>query len=206
MDHLPISMKPDLVIPRREVLLLKTSALISECQRYPASNTVLVKKRLDEPNSRINLGVFNNENGDTLRDTPGQVCREHVQRKLTLIRGSSLSLIELPTFLTSPVYLGCQKRATSSTTVGATSLPGLTLSQAISGYQLKTKPGRKRPQWTIMVVALSFFAMCLILIGTTLHFATKYQDQAMASMINISNNLYMLDHIHSLNKSDETLS
>ena len=151
---------------------------------------VWVKRRLDETHHSDNFAVTNIKNGDNVRDNPEKVFKEG---KLTLIRGFSLSLIELPTFLTSPVELGCQHRAPSSPTTPPAPPAGLTLAQAISGYQLQTKPGRKRSQWTIMVVGLSFFAMCLILIGTTLHYATKYQDQAMARMINISSSFSMMD-------------
>ena len=164
---------------------------------------VWVKRRLDETYLSDNFTVTNIENGDNIRDNPEKVFKEG---KLTLIRGFSLSLIELPTFLTSPVELGCQHRAPSSPT--SPPPPGLTLAQAISGYQLKTKPGRKRSQWTIMVVGLSFFAMCLILIGTTLHFATEYQDQAMVRMINISSSIFMMDMMdqnNSVMRSDVVL-
>ena len=59
-----------------------------------------------------------------------------------------------------------------------------------------------------MVVGLSFFAMCLILIGTTLHFATEYQDQAMVRMINISSSIFMTDMMdknNSVMRSDVVL-
>ena len=150
---------------------------------------VWVKRRLDETPSD-NFATSNIENGDTVRDNPEEVFKE---RKLTLIRGFSLSLIELPTFLTSPVELGWHRGTSSPTSPPPPPPAGTTLAQAISGYQLQTKPGRKRSQWTIMVVGLSFFAMCLILIGTTLHYATEYQDQAMARMINISSSFSMMD-------------
>ena len=61
-----------------------------------------VKRRLEETHLSDNFAVTNIENGDNVGDNPEKVFKE---RKLTLIRGFSLSLIELPTFLTSPLEL-----------------------------------------------------------------------------------------------------
>jgi hypothetical protein len=105
---------------------------------------------------RANVKVHYNDNGERIDDVsnvqnipPEDVFRERplslsqsVHRKLTLIRGSSFSLVELPTFLTSPVDLGglnCTISTSSSSTT-ATSL-GITLPEALANYQLKTKMG-----------------------------------------------------------------
>ena len=163
---------------------------------------------------RANVKVHYNDNGERIDNIsnvqnipPEDVFRERplslsqsVHRKLTLIRGSSFSLVELPTFLTSPVDLGglnCTISTSSSSTT-ATSL-GITLPEALANYQLKTKRDlamEKRSQRTIMFVALSFFTTCLLLVGTMLSFTSEYQDQAIANVINISNSKYGMDMAH----------
>ena len=89
------------------------------------------------------------------------------------IRGSSFSIVELPTFLSSPVQLGCINTSSSTTS------PGITLSQAIAESSLNTKGAtvmQKKSQWIIIIVALSFFTTCMILVGTMLSVETDYQD------------------------------
>ena len=130
---------------------------------------------------------------DVFRDQPGtlSIC---IHGKLTLIRGSSFSLVELPTFLgiSSPVQLGC--RANSSTTTSLTPSRCISLSQAVAEYTWNTEGetvAQKKSQWMIIIAALSFFTACLVLVMTMLSVVTDYQDQAMARVINISSNHYI---------------
>ena len=108
-------------------------------------------------------------------------------KKLTLVRGSSLSLVDLPTFLPSSVRLGklasishliqnipIHKQLQQRREGGAGSLP------------LSDKTMGKKSQWTVMCVALGFFSTCLILVGCMLSITSEYQDQAIARMLNMS--------------------
>jgi hypothetical protein len=137
------------------------------------------------------INIFSNTFEEVFRDQQGTLSKG-VDGKLTLVRGSSLSLVELPTFLSSPVQLGCIN--TSSSTASLTPSQGISLSQAIAEYTLNTKGAtvlQKKSQWIIIIAALSFFTACLVLVMTMLSVVTDYQDQAMAKVINISNTHYM---------------
>ena len=78
------------------------------------------------------INILPNTFEEVIRDQPGTLSKG-VDGKLTLIRGSSFSLVELPTFLSSPVQLGCINTSSSTTS------PGITISQAIPEYQMNTK-------------------------------------------------------------------
>ena len=136
---------------------------------------------------------FNLPTQDVIRENPVSISQS-VHRKLTLIRGSYFSLVELPTFLTSPVELGglnCTVSSTSSTTFSPDH--GMTLSETLASYKFKTNRDlglNKRSQWSVMFAALVFFLSCLILVGTMLSFTSEYQDRAIAKVINISNSKF----------------
>ena len=68
-------------------------------------------------------------------------------------------------------------------------------------YQIQRKQKTevaKGSRWTIimMMLTLSFFVICVILIGATLSFATEYQNQAMANVMNISTSVHILGMMH----------
>jgi hypothetical protein len=119
----------------------------------------------------------------------------------TLVRGSSLSLVEIPTFLSSSVTLG----TISSVISHSFPLydPRKTLAEKLAKYRAKQSEQKmgKRSQWTVMCVALGFFSSCLILVGGMLSYTSDYQDRTIARMLNMS--IYRVDssYMESENKS-----
>ena len=114
--------------------------------------------------------------------------RRSEAKKLTLVRGSSLSLVDLPTFLPSSVRLG--KLANISHLIQNIpihrQLQQAARREGRSGLPISDKTMGKRSQWTVMCVALGFFSSCLILVGLMLSITSEYQDQTIARMLNIS--------------------
>lgn len=107
-------------------------------------------------------------------------------RKLTLVRGSSLSLVDLPTFLPSSVRLG--KLASISHLIQNIPIHKQLQQrrEGRAGLPMSDKTMGKKSQWTVMCVALGFFSSCLILVGCMLSITSEYQDQAIARMLNMS--------------------
>ena len=109
-------------------------------------------------------------------------CSTPTNPALTLVRGSSLSLVDIPTFLSPRVALG---------TVAAPPPlydPRKILEDKLAEIRAKKcepKMG-KRSQWTVMCVALGFFSSCLVLVGGMLSITSDYQDRAINRMLNIS--------------------
>ena len=114
--------------------------------------------------------------------------RRSDNKKLTLVRGSSLSLVDLPTFLPSSVRLG--KLANISNLIQNIpihkQLQQAARREGRAGLPMSDKTMGKRSQWTVMCVALGFFSSCLILVGSMLSITSEYQDQTIARMLNIS--------------------
>ena len=115
-------------------------------------------------------------------------CSTPSQRALTLVRGSSMSLVDIPTFLSPRVALG---------TVAAPPPlydPRKILEDKLAEIRSKKcepKMG-KRSQWTVMCVAIGFFSSCLVLVGGMLSITSDYQDRAITKMLNISFSQYTL--------------
>jgi len=140
------------------------------------------------------------------------------KRGATLVRGSSTSLVELPTFL-DPWPVEVAKASVPK--IGSHRLPRLALTNMglrikisshppnannhiqnqepvysslkdrLRDYQLpggdKKEARSRRSQWTVMCVAIAFFATCLILVGAMLSITSEYQDQALSLlMVNMS--------------------
>ena len=113
------------------------------------------------------------------------ICQYHdvmYEPKLALIRGSSLSLIELPTFLDPGATLGTVFKP--APLYDPTALLEEKLSK-IREKQCQPKMG-KRSQWTVMCVAIGFFSSCLVIVGGMLSITSEYQDRAIAQMLNIT--------------------
>ena len=114
--------------------------------------------------------------------------------RLTLIRGSSLSLVDIPTFLSSSVTLG------TISTISNT-FPPYDPRKSLAEKLAKCRANRsepkmgKRSQWTVMCVALGFFSSCLILVGGMLSVTSDYQDRAIARMLNMSHIKYTTDKV-----------
>ena len=111
---------------------------------------------------------------------------------LTVVRGLTHSLLELPTFLSqAPVALGsvCSLPPPPSRRTPPPPSPPryACLSDRLKDYQLPSNVKRttntRRSQWTIMCVAFAFFCTCLGLVGTMLSFTSDYQDQAIIQML-----------------------
>ena len=107
---------------------------------------------------------------------------------LTLVRGSSLSLVDIPTFLSPSVTLG----TISSRTAAPFPLydPRKILEEKLAKIRANRSESKmgKRTSWTVMCVALGFFSSCLILVGGMLSITSDYQDRTIARMLNMSLN------------------
>ena len=114
--------------------------------------------------------------------------------RLTLVRGSSFSLVDIPTFLSSSVTLG------TISTISNT-FPPYDPRKSLAEKLAKCRANRsepkmgKRSQWTVMCVALGFFSSCLILVGGMLSVTSDYQDRAIARMLNMSYTKYTTDKV-----------
>jgi hypothetical protein len=108
--------------------------------------------------------------------------------QVTLVRESSLSLVEIPTFISSSVTLGSISSKVSETFPLYD--PRKVLEEKLAEIRANRSDPKlgKRSQWTVMCVALGFFGSCLILVGGMLSFTSDYQDRAIARMINMSLN------------------
>ena len=104
------------------------------------------------------------------------------RNKLAIVRGSYLSLVEVPTFLSPSVTLGSIKPSTPLYNPVEAIEEQLA---RIRAKQCQPKMG-KRSQWTVMCVALGFFTSCLGLVGGMLSITSDYQDRAIARMLNFS--------------------
>lgn len=116
-------------------------------------------------------------------------------QKLTLVRGSSLSLVDLPTFLPSTVTLGKLGNIKNISNISSlinnnihplNKLGNNGLVYPTSASRTNHNKMGKKSQWTVMCVALGFFSSCLILVGGMLSVTSEYQDKAIAKMLNIS--------------------
>ena len=137
---------------------------------------------------------------------------DHKKGTISLVRGSSSSLIELPTFLTRPVKLGHLQQLSHLDQHGETNEHPCqhkhchlhiqedqyhteTLSERLANYQLKGKRDpltEKRSQYTVIFVALGFFTTCLLMVAIMLSFTSDYQDMVIARVINTSNTNYAI--------------
>ena len=116
--------------------------------------------------------------------TPAEVHCSTTPTKhpLTLVRGSSMSLVDIPTFLSPRVALG---------TVAAPPPlydPRKILEDKLAEIRARRNEPKmgKRSQWTVMCVAIGFFSSCLVLVGGMLSITSDYQDRAITKMLNIS--------------------
>lgn len=93
--------------------------------------------------------------------------------RVTLIRGESCSLVDIPTYLGSSVELG---------QLGSLRNPPIQLVFASNRPRLridltKKKPDKsaKKTQWTVLCVAVAMMTMCVMLVGTMLSITSEYQ-------------------------------
>ena len=112
---------------------------------------------------------------------------------LLLLRGSSYSLVELPTFLPPPCKVQTRPQCQCSlvTNIDTPTIindPKITtLAKVLADYQPSdTAMLRPSSQWTVMIVAITFFTTCLLMVGVMLSFTTEYQDITVARLLNAS--------------------
>ena len=118
---------------------------------------------------------------------PTRKKSQNIETKGTILlfRGSSCSLVELPTFLpaSSSVQTVCQHRCCQP------ALPetdtDTSLAEVLSFYQPKKETlSGQTSQWTVMCVTITFFTTCLLLVGFMLSITSDYQDIAIAKVLN----------------------
>lgn len=93
--------------------------------------------------------------------------------RVTLIRGESCSLVDIPTYLGSSVELG---------QLGSLRNPPIQLVFASTRPRLRIDLTKKKPeksakktQWTVLCVAVAMMTMCVMLVGTMLSITSEYQ-------------------------------
>ena len=105
---------------------------------------------------------------------------------LLLLRGSSFSLVELPTFLPPSYKVQTRHQHRLATNVEKPlNNPKKTLAEVLADYHPSDKALLKPiPQWAVMIVAITFFTTCLLLVGVMLAFTSEYQDITIARVLN----------------------
>ena len=108
--------------------------------------------------------------------------------KLTLVRGQSCSLVDIPTYLGSAVELanftGVKEVETlvvpTQNRMSQVSRENIRkLKHELLKHRRKEKPTR-RTECTLICIALAFLLVCITLVGTMLSYTTQYQDKAVA--------------------------
>jgi len=126
--------------------------------------------------------------------------------KLTLVRGVSCSLVDIPTYLSSSVELASMTELPSLSTPLANHPPSPPLSylrqskenirklrmEIVRGREEKLTP--KKTQWTLICIALAFLTTCVTLVGTMLSYTSDYQDRMVAVQL-ASNNISSLPNL-----------
>ena len=149
----------------------------------PRPYSVCLKCATKQPR-RVGIGTREQESTRGIDMAEQKSTRE----PLTVVRGLTHSLLDLPTFLSSaPVLLGSVHSIPPPTTSAPSPPRYACLSDRLKDYQLpsnsKHATNARRSQWTIMCVAFAFFCTCLGLVGTMLSVTSDYQDQAIIQML-----------------------
>ena len=133
-----------------------------------------------------------NENIQITSFCPSMATASFPSKKtVLLLRGSSFSLVDLPTFLPSSCTV--QTRCPCHYTLGKSAetpaiQSGMSLEEVLANYQPRNQTMRgPKSQWTVMIVAISFFTTCLLMVGVMLSFTSEYQDMAIARVLNSHN-------------------
>lgn len=130
--------------------------------------------------------------------------------KVTLVRGISCSLVDIPTYLSSSVELASLTELTElpslqplDSEVVNSRCPVSYLQQSkenirrlrmdiVDRRERKLTP--KKTQWTLICIALAFLTTCVTLVGTMLSYTSDYQDRAVARQL-ASNNISSLPNL-----------
>ena len=99
---------------------------------------------------------------------------------ITLVRGTSCSLVDIPTYL-GPASVGIAgKSGVTTTTVPISALaprpprPRLQLDLTKKNYSAKST---RKTKWTILCVGLTLLTMCVTLVGTMLSIGSQYSHE-----------------------------
>ena len=110
---------------------------------------------------------------------------------LLLLRGSSFSLVELPTFLPHSYKAETRHHGRHATNIEKPlNNPKKTLAEVLADYHPSDNALlRPIPQWAVMIVAITFFTTCLLLVGVMLSITSEYQDITVARLLNGSDEI-----------------
>ena len=127
--------------------------------------------------------------------------------KVTLVRGISCSLVDIPTYLSSSVELASLTELTELPSLQPLDDEVVNSRCAVSYLQQSKENIRrlrmdildrrerkltpKKTQWTLICIALAFLTTCVTLVGTMLSYTSDYQDRAVARQL-ASNNISSL--------------
>ena len=99
---------------------------------------------------------------------------------ITLVRGASCSLVDIPTYLGPTSSIGIAgKSGVTTTTVPISALaprpprPRLQLDLTKKNYSAKST---RKTKWTILCVGLTLLTMCVTLVGTMLSIGSQYEQ------------------------------
>ena len=151
--------------PRPPVLSQSYRALSADC-RPPASESATAakiqrQKTAESAPSRVSSRISSRQ--QSLTQGPSRV---------TLIRGESCSLVDIPTYLSSSVELGgTLSNQPVNKLMFAPHRPRL----QIDLTRKKPEKDGKKTQWTVLCVAIVMMTMCVMLVGTMLSITTEYQ-------------------------------
>ena len=171
-------------------MMIQTNPLCDN-QRGEEKN-VTFKMEEEKVKSVKNVNIFQREfyktkfTDDKSIDSFGRPSQTFI-----LIRDSCYSLVELPTFLST----SCTVQTKCHCSLGdyaetPLNLPDskITLAEVLADYHPSERALlRATSQWTVMIVAISFFTTCLLLVGVMLSFTSEYQDITIARVLNGSN-------------------
>ena len=130
--------------------------------------------------------------------------------KVTLVRGISCSLVDIPTYLSSSVELASLTELTELPSLQPLDSEVVNSRCAVSYLQQSKENIRrlrmdivdrrerkltpKKTQWTLICIALAFLTTCVTLVGTMLSYTSDYQDRAVARQL-ASNNISSLPNL-----------
>ena len=104
---------------------------------------------------------------------------------MTLVRGQSCSLVDIPTYLATTVELGSVAGELDKA-VPIVSLPVIVQQQknrsrwgreGWDGAGLGQKEAPSKSQWAVLGVAVLMITMCISMVGFMMHYTTDYQNK-----------------------------
>ena len=141
----------------------------------------------------------------SIHPSPSSSTYGPITPKLTLVRGQSCSLVDIPTYLGSSIELGNVTKVNPVIDNSSERLQNIKhvsmenmmrLKQEILKSRNKKKPARKT-ECILICIALSFLLVCIAMVGTMLSYTTNYQDRAIAeTMFYNHNTSYSFNNIN----------